>query len=338
MTIESLKPYLGDLAHLYDQSSDDKGSYIHPKLRNLGTVSVVLVREIVAPAVFRNQEAEITDIAVDADIDGQAVRKRFVRAVPNKFKHKERANGLKLLRHFKAGGAYPQNRNAIPEKAPVSQAFDLNSLVFGDSANQGKRVLPVKAAVLYSDGLGLVPYEDAVDKTFHNRASEDGSLFDAASKQNSNNLFERHFVKPGTLMVQVVSTSGRILPLEGFDHLMLCLGLSGAYGGQTSVTGVNVRTHVAGIYASLLEQPETSPYHIAARIEGSDVDRVCAEIHGMLAPVHEVALDRAAAEAYRARLVAELTEGGQRLEAAYAKAAQDVGDLFEQWFNPRKAG
>lgn len=252
--IDQLTPFIGDLAHLTDESSDGKTTYIHPRLRNLGSVSLVLIREIVAPTVFRNLESEITDIAVG--------NRRLVRAVPNKFKHRERANGLKLLRHFAAGGSYPQNRHAMPEKAMPSSAFDMNSLVFGNSVNQGNKVLPVKAAALYSDGLSLQEYSDCVDKTFHNRAAEDGSLFDAVAKVNSSNLFERHFIKPGTLLVQVVSTHGRLMPIEAFEHLVLCLGQGGAYGGQTSVTGINVRSHIAGIYASLVERPETSPYEI----------------------------------------------------------------------------
>jgi CRISPR-associated protein Csc2 len=149
--IDQLKPFLGDIAHLTDESSDGKTTYIHPKLRNLGSVSLVLIREIIAPTVFRNLEAEITDITVGD--------RRFVRAVPNKFKHRERANGLKLLRHFGAGGSYPQNRHAMPDRDMPSSAFDLNSLVFGDSVNQGNKVLPVKAAALYSDGLSLEEYD-----------------------------------------------------------------------------------------------------------------------------------------------------------------------------------
>jgi CRISPR-associated protein Csc2 len=324
--IERLKPYLGSLDHLFDESSDGKTPYIHPALRNLGSVSLVLLREIVAPTVFRNQEAEITDI-IYRD-------KKHVRAVPNKFKFKERANGLRLLRHYGAGGAYPQNRHAMNEKDKPSSTFDLNSLVFGDSVNQGSKVLPVKAAELYSDGLSLRSYECCVEKTFHNRAFEDGSLFNPVSKENSNNLFERHFVRPGVLLVQVVSTHGRALPVEALEHLILCLGAGGAYGGQTSVTGVNVRTHVAGIYASLVERPETSPYEIA-RIEGVETDSVAeaaAAIHGFLAPLHETAISSDEAEVWRAGLTRELLQDSPRLRKAYGEAHQAVGKLFDCWF------
>jgi CRISPR-associated protein Csc2 len=325
--IDKLKPFLGDIADLTDESSDGNTAYIHPKLRNLGSVSLVLIREIIAPTVFRNLEAEITDIAVD--------NRRFIRAVPNKFKHRERANGLKLLRHFGAGGLYPQNRHAMPDKDTPSSAFDLNSLVFGDSVNQGNKVLPVKAAVLYSDGLSLDEYDLCVDKTFHNRAAEDGTLFDAVAKANSTNLFERHFIKPRTLLVQVVSTHGRLLPVEAFEHLLLSLGQGGAYGGQTSVTGINLRTHIAGIYASLVERPETSPYEIVKFLPSSPIGEAITAIHQRLSLSHQLAIGHEAAEAWRGSLVEELVSGSERLKNSYAAAHRAVADLFDLWFTEK---
>lgn len=329
--IDRLRPFLGDLAHLTDESSDGKTTYIHPKLRNLGSVSLVLIRETVAPTVFRNLESEITDIAVG--------NRRLVRAVPNKFKHRERANGLKLLRHFGAGGNYPQNRHAMPDSAMPSSAFDLNSLVFGDSVNQGNKVLPVKAAALYSDGLSLQEYNDCVDKTFHNRAAEDGSLFDAEKKVNSSALFDRHFIKPGTLLIQVVSTHGRVMPIEALEHLILSLGQGGAYGGQTSVTGVNLRTHIAGIYASLVERPETSPYEIVRFLTSETtefpsfaISEAVAVIHEHLSASHQLGIGRDEAEAWRETLVDELLSGSDRLRKSYVSARAAVADLFDLWF------
>jgi CRISPR-associated protein Csc2 len=328
--IDQIKPFLGDIAHLTDESSDGKTTYIHPKLRNLGSVSLVLIREIIAPTVFRNLEAEITDIAVGD--------RRLIRAVPNKFKHRERANGLKLLRYFGAGGSYPQNRHAMPDKDMPSSAFDLNSLVFGDSVNQGNKVLPVKAAALYSDGLSLQEYDVCVDKTFHNRAAEDGTLFDAVAKANSTNLFERHFIKPGTLLVQVVSTHGRLMPVEAFEHLLLSLGQGGAYGGQTSVTGINLRTHIAGIYASLVERPETSPYEIVKFLPSSAIGEAVTAVHQRLSLSHQLAIGHEEAEAWRGSLVDELVSGSERLKKSYANAHRAVGDLFDLWFTGKKAG
>jgi CRISPR type I-D-associated protein Csc2 len=336
--IDPLAPYLGSLDHLWDESSDGSNAYVHPKFQNLGSVSIVTLRESVAPLVVRGQEAEMTDLMVTREIDGVRTALKFVRATPNKFRHRDRAQGLKLLRHFGAGGRYPQNRHAIGDTDKLSDAFDMNCLVFGDSTNQGKKLYQVKGAVNYSDGLSLVPYEDAVAKTFHNRSHEGGVLFDPVGKQNSNNLFERHFVKPGTLFVQVVSTHGRMLPVEVFQHLMLSLGAAGTYGGQTSITGTNVRTHIVGIYASLVERAETAPLLIAERVKGDDVEHLSAEIHTMLKPVHEVSIDRRDAEAYRDGLIAELTSGSARLRESYQRAKGPVGELFGLWFTGKKVG
>lgn len=330
---EKLSPYLGNIDALTSMGHDGKAEYVHPALRQLGAVSVVLVREIVAPAVFRNLEAEMTEIS----FGGMS----FVRAVPNKFKFKERGRGLQLLRHFKAGGDYAQNRHVIPERKgsgkdalpfPPSEAFDMNAVVFGDSVNQGSRVLPIKASILYSDGLSLCDYGEAVGKTFHNRASEDGSLFNAATKQNSSNLFERHYVLPGTLFVQVLTTTGRTLPMEGFRHLMLSLGEGNAYGGQTSVTGVNVRNHLVGIYASRSERPETSPYVLASQVQGRDLEKVCGALHGLLAPAHEVCVGRQEAEEGRSALLRQLNGADPALEASYSEAHRKVGAMFDAWF------
>ena len=120
----------------------------------------------------------------------------------------------------------------------------------------------------YSDALSTVPYRAAVGESFHHRGDETGTLWDTEDKRNTENLFTRHFVLPGTVLVQILTSNGRQLPPLGFDHLLLCLGLAGSYGGQTSVTGVNVRTHIAGIFASRLETPMSSPYELLRNLPG----------------------------------------------------------------------
>jgi hypothetical protein len=98
---------------------------------------------------------------------------------------------------------------------------------------------------------------------------------------------------------------------------------------------VNVRTHIAGIYASLVERAETSPYDIAQAVEGADLSQVVAEIHARLAPLHEVAIGAAEAGAYRDALVAELLAGSDRLKAGYGRAKERVGSLFAEWLAAR---
>ena len=166
--LAAVNPYLNTLDTLTHTGMTDGKTYVEPALRNLGTICIPVVREVVSPASFRNADPEITDIVVDGV--------RRVRAVANKFKFGERRRGLQILRYFKAGGAMAQNRTEFERKDPVSKGYDLNTLVFGDSANRGKYVLPVKACVQYSDAISLGPYSSCVDETFHNRASEDGSL------------------------------------------------------------------------------------------------------------------------------------------------------------------
>lgn len=336
--MKTIQKYLGDIDHLTAESSDgSKNNYIHPALKNTGCVSLVLIREIIAPAIFRNAEQEITDI----EFDGQA----HVRAVANKFKYQERSRGLQILRAYGVGGRMPQNRTALKKGQRPSEAFDLNTLVFGDSANQDNRVLPVKAAVNYSDAIGLLPYHLCVEESFHNRAAEDGTLFDPVNKKNSDNLFTRHFVKPGVLLIQVLSTRGRLLPPEGFAHLLLAIGLAGAYGGQTSVTGTNVRTRLAGLYGAPFERAETSPYELTrilkeklSREELSDPKKVIESIHTHLASLHPDSVDSETLTGEMKGLVQRFENEDSSLDKQYRKTAEKIGELFDTWFETKKKG
>ncbi len=329
---DTFLPYLNDRALTEEVvGANGKDTYVMPARRNAGHVAIALIREITAPAVFRNAEEEITDIE---DRDGV----RRVRATPSKFKYGERGRGLLVLRAWNVGGRLPQNRTAVGEGMPVRDAFDLNTLVFGDSAMSGTRVLPVKAAVQYSDALSTVPYRDAVSESFHHRGDETGTLWDAEDKKNTENLFTRHFVLPGTLLVQVLTSNGRQLPPLGLDHLLLSLGLAGSYGGQTSVTGVNVRTHVAGIFASRLETPLASPYELLREVpETGSVAELAAHVVETMAGHYQVHAGTERATAYQRQLVAAFERDDPDLRRRYEETAAQVADLFEQYFSPSKA-
>lgn len=329
--MQAIQPFLGNLDQLYDESPDEAGKpYFHPRFKNLGVVNMVVIREIIAPAVFRNAEQEITDIEVDGEI--------YARAVPNKFKYRERSQGLQVLRYLNAGGRYPQNRTTIKGRKPA-EVFDLNALVFGDSSQDGERVYPIKAAVNYSDALSLQPLIHCIGETFHNRAFEDGSLFDAVKHESSRNIFSRHFLKPGTLLLQVLSTRGRLLPAEGLDHLLLCIGLAGAYGGQTSVTGTNIRTHLVGLYGALFEPEESSPYVLLKKLRNQGVDMtnkdaVTRTLHELLAAPerHGVSLDAATVENHLIHLQRRFEQDDAELKATYQKVKVEVGKFFNAWF------
>ena len=312
-------------------AANGKDTYLMPTRRNAGHIAIAVIREIVAPTVFRNAEEEITDIE---DRDGV----RRVRATPSKFKFGERGRGLLVLRAWNAGGRLPQNRTAVGDQMPIREALDLNTLVFGDSAMSGTRVLPIKAAVQYSDALSTVPYRDSVGESFHHRGDETGTLWDAEGKKNTENLFTRHFVLPGTLLIQILTSNGRQLPPIGLDHLLLSLGLAGSYGGQTSVTGVNVRTHIAGIFAARLETPMSSPYELLRLLpESNSVEEIVSAVMQAMSGHYRVHADANEASAQQQQLVQAFEEDDPDLRQRYEEAAPKIADLFEQHFTAKKA-
>lgn len=333
--MKTLTPYLANIDNLLTESSGDKKtSYIHPQLKNLGAISIVLIREAIAPVVFRNAEEEITDIEINKLEDV------YVRAVPNKFKYPERGRGLQILRALGVGGRLPQNKTVIAKGQNPSDAFDLNTLVFGDSAMKPKNnaVLPVRAAVNYSDGLSLLPKHQCVDESFHISVMEDGTLFDAEEKKNSSNLFTRHFIKPNTLMLQVLSTRGKVLPEIGLKHLLLSVGMAGSYGGQTSVTGANIRTHIVGVYADKFEQALSSPYELLTALNQTETDLSSLEasrrvLHELLVPAHQLAITGETVEQWQQQLIEAFNQVGSDLEQEYKHAAPKVGELFDGWFS-----
>ncbi len=312
-------------------AANGKDTYLMPTRRNAGHIAIAIIREIVAPTVFRNAEEEITDIE-----DRDEVRR--VRATPSKFKFGERGRGLLVLRAWNAGGRLPQNRTAVGDQMPIREALDLNTLVFGDSAMSGTRVLPIKAAVQYSDALSTVPYRDSVGESFHHRGDETGTLWDAEGKKNTENLFTRHFVLPGTLLIQILTSNGRQLPPIGLDHLLLSLGLAGSYGGQTSVTGVNVRTHIAGIFAARLETPMSSPYELLRSLpESNSVEEIVSAVMQAMSGHYRVHADTSEASAHQQQLVQAFEEDNPDLRRRFEEAAPKIADLFEQHFTSKKA-
>ena len=332
MLLDNISSYLGSVDNLVSTARDDKGKvYVQPALKNLGSVAISLVREVVAPASFRNADPEITDIL---DLDGV----RRVRAVANKFKYGERSRGLQVLRYFGAGGSMPQNKTAFSSTDRPSVAYDLNTVVFGDSANHGNRVLPVKAAAQYSDAVSVQPYSDCVDASFHIRASEDGTLFDAQKKVNSSNIFERNVLVPGTLLVQTISFNGRTAPLIALEHLLLAISLAGAYGGQTSIYGVNVRNHIVGIYAARFERDLASPYvairELRQRVGNGQIDVVSARqaLDEIFRLSYAERVSGKDVREHQATMIAELESNSSEMRRRYSESRDKIGEFFDAWF------
>lgn len=327
--MKPLQPFLGDLDTMLTRVGEGANAYVQPALKNLGVVSLVLVRELIAPASFRNSEAEVTEV----EYKGVT----HVRAVANKFKYGERAEGLRVLRALNAGGKLPQNRTDFGDNDAAGDLYDLNTIVFGDSAMKGKRPLASKAGMIYSDAISVGEYTESVDKTFHNRAGEEGTLFDPVKKEASVNLFDRHFVRPGTLLVQVITLNGRMVPPEGIDHLLLSIRTSGAYGGQTSVYGVNTRNHLVGAYADLFESPTASPYVLVdavrrAGVGPTDLDGVMGELDRLCAAEHQARVSGADLTAHQRDLMTRLRDGDADLRERYARTARAVSAFYNGWF------
>lgn len=326
MEYEMLNEYLGNIDAL---ANTGRGSseYVEPALKNLGSIAIPLIREVISPASFRNADQEITDVT------SHGVRR--IRAVANKFKYGERSRGLQVLRLMGAGGRMAQNRTFIGEKEKVSNGYDMNTVVFGDSANRGKKVLPVKAGVQYSDAVSVSSYVASVDSTFHNRASEDGTLWDAEEKKNSVNLFERHFVRPGTLLLQVLTLNGRTMTKEALRHLLVTIASAGAYGGQTSIYGVNVRNHVVGIYAGKFERGVASPYEAIKAVgdlEEADVATALSSFASVYREEYPVEITGEAVGAEISALMSRIESGDAELRTEYRSAAEKVGKFFDGWF------
>lgn len=335
-----LNAHLGHLDHLLETVQiDDKNTYVQPRRRHLGVVSLVLLREITGPTVFRGEDVTNTTIDVPGLYDAERLR-----ATPNKFKFVERGQGLQILRAYGVGGRFAQNRTAVLN-GNLTAAFDLNTAVFGDSAMDGSRVLPVKAGVSYSDGLSVQPAYLSTSQVMHHQGGEEGTLYDPTTGKNSTNLFQRHFIVPGTFFVQVLTFRGKTLPKEAFEHLLLCIGAANSYGGQTSVNGTNVRTHVVGAYGGAFETPEGSPYVLLNRLlptidpANTSVDELRAKLHAILAESYPDTVDGTEVEARRDALAQALIDDTPELRATYEKTGAVYSDFFARYFKgPEKVG
>ena len=163
---------------------------------------------------------------------------------------------------------------------------------------------------------------------------EDGTLYDAEKGKNSDNLFTRHFIKPGTLMVQVLSSRGKMLPEIALKHLLLSVGMAGSYGGQTSVTGTNIRTHIVGLYADQFEKAITSPYVLLEKVRNQELNVLAtqATLHEFLVQEHALSLAGAEVAQWQQALIEGFNQTGSALEKEYQQAQPKVAELFNQWF------
>jgi len=337
--LETRLTTLNDMLETSAPRGDGKGTYIQPKRQNAAVVTLVLAREIISPFVCRNENEETTDIDVPGLSDGMP----RARAVANKFKFGERGAGLRLLREYNAGGACAQNRTAVPKGGKASDVFDMNTALFGDSMNLDSKVLPVRAGVSYSDALSVAPKDSVEGRTFHIASAEEGTLWEQEDKKNSSNLFNRIFLKPGTILLQTLTIRGKVLPQEALEHLLLAMGSASSAGGQTSIYSTNIKTHLLGVYGGKIEKPMNSPYELLVALEKGGIDLSNASIGDIAQKTHELfsaiypdSVDRAAAEEWREGLLSAYESEDAEIAALYDRAKKGFKVYFDGYFGNGK--
>lgn len=328
-TIETLYAQLAkDFQTHYELA---KKPYDIPALPEAQCIAIPLIREAIAPILVRNNDAnEITDMVLAGH--------NRVRIIASKTKGVERRRGTQILRALGMGGRAAANKAFVPKGRKPSDVFDLNSFVFGDSGTgiiSGKEfVFPIHAAVLYSDAVSVQPKRNSVHSVFRQGGIfEDGGNFDAEDKKSSSNIFTTYAVNPGTLFVQCLVLPGRRLSRAAFDHLLLSIGLAGAYGGATAVTGTNLSTHCAGIYWGRLERAINAPQEMLKAVgEVGMAEQAVAALEEVFAETYPHSVGRDQTEKAIQTLIDRFEKHEPELLAQYVAAKEQVAKLFDAWF------
>jgi CRISPR-associated protein Csc2 len=315
----------------------EKDPFDIPALPEAQCIVIPVVRETIAPMLIRNNDADMVT-------DMRAAGKLRVRMIASKTKGVERRRGSQILRSLGVGGRAAANKAYIGKSESAGTIFDLNTFVFGDSANgEGKAIYPVHAAVLYSDALSIQDLDQPIiDDVFRQGGiSEEYVSFDAERKQTSSNIFTTQAVLPNTLFVQALVMIGRRMTREALDHLLLSIGLAGSYGGATATTGTNLKTHLCGVYWGAFERSINAPQemlHALHTLESEpsvDIAQVLAHLEQAFSHPETGYRHHIAAEPLRqyvAQLVQAFETDDKALIDGYHKAAEQMRDLFDAWF------
>lgn len=300
--------------------------YDIPVLPEAQCIVIPVVREAISPLLIRNNDADMVTDTVAAD----ALR---VRIIASKTKGVEKRRGNQILRTLGVGGRAATNKAFI--KGDAGDVFDLNTFVFGDSANGSKKAIyPVHAAVLYSDALSVQPLDQVMDDVFRQGGiGDEGVSYDAERHRTSSNIFITRAVMAGAVFVQSLVMTGRRMTREAFDHLLLAMGLAGSYGGATATTGTNLKTTLAGVYWGSFERPLNSPHEMLKKLETTDsvsavLDKLTQEFSNQY-PQKIAAKD---INDYAASLVQRFEAEDKELRDRYQKAAGQMKELFNAWF------
>lgn len=299
-----------------------------PRLPQSQCIVLPLVRTSIAPMLIRNNDAELTTDLYLADANR-------IRMIASKTKGVERRRGAQILRMLGIGGFAAANKAFKPKDKPMSAVFDLNTVLFGDSAKgTEKAIYPVHAAVLYSDAISVEPVGGQIDAVFRQGGVyEDGGTFDAENKKTSSNIFTTYSVKTGTRFIQTLVLMGNRVTREAFDHLLLSIGVAGSYGGATAVTGTNLQTTIAGIYWGTLERPINAPGQILPALDATDTtEAIVQKVQTLFEQQYPQAVAPEAVREYVGDLVHRLESADAALIRQYGHGASQAGELFDAWF------
>ncbi len=305
-----------------------KEAFEMPRLPQAQCIVLPLLRETIAPILIRNNDPEMTT-------DMQVAGANRIRMIASKTKGVERRRGAQVLRFLGLGGYAPANKAYRPSNKAMSEVFDLNTLVFGDSAKGSeKAIYPVHAAVLYSDALSVEPINGRIDSVFRQGGVyEDGGTYDIEHQGTSSNIFTTYSVMPGTRLVQTLVLTGNRLTIEAFNHLLLSIGLASAYGGATAVTGTNIKTVIAGIYWGSLERPINAPSQILPHLDSrATTDELTDKLAELFQTEYPLGITVAEVQAYVADLTQKLDREEPSLLRQYGHSAQQAAELFDAWF------
>ena len=328
-------------AHLTQQVKTtytlEKTDFDIPVLPEAQCIVMPVVRETVAPILIRNNDADMVT-------DMRAAGKLRVRMIAAKTKGVEKRRGNQILRSLGLGGRSAANKAYIKKGSSASEVFDLNTFVFGDSANSDdKAIYPVHAAVLYSDALSIQSLEQPIiDDVFRQGGiSEEHVSFDAQTHQTSSNIFTTRAVLPNTVFVQSLVMIGRRMTREALDHLLLAMGLAGSYGGATATTGTNLKTHVCGVYWGAFERSINAPQEMLLALKPLenthplDIGEVIACLerafsHPETGYRHHITAEQL--RTYIAQLIEAFETDDKGLRDGYQKASGQMRELFDAWF------
>lgn len=306
--------------------------YDIPALPEAQCIVIPVVREAIGPLLVRNNDADMVT-------DTLAAEELRVRIIASKTKGVEKRRGNQILRTLGLGGRAATNKAYI--KGDAGDVFDLNTFVFGDSANGSKKAIyPVHAAVLYSDALSVQPLDQVMDDVFRQGGiGDEGVSYDAERHRTSSNIFTTRAVTAGTIFVQSLVMTGRRMTREAFDHLLLAIGLSGSYGGATATTGTNLKTTLGGVYWGSFERALNSPHEMLKKLEKTDsVPAILEKLEKEFSSQYPQEISAKDINDYVASLIQRFESEDKELLDRYKKAADNVKGLFNAWFVQDKSG